>query len=185
MTAIRQEMNAILFTRACCSLWDSFDTSTFSNRFVLLIFIHLFCIIIWCFRHLCFHRFQINVPIVFCQAFPHALIVLFIANTCLQCYTFISFYQKGASYMNQFHSYSEKVIHKIITDIKQYYILLLCLITYITLGAIFKFTICPVRLLTGIPCPGCGITRSLRELLHGHFAEAFRLHPFIYIIILG
>lgn len=85
--------------------------------------------------------------------------------------------------MNQFHSYREKVIHKVITDIKQYYILLLCLITYITLGAIFRFTICPVRLLTGIPCPGCGITRSLRELLHGHLAEAFHLHPFIYIII--
>jgi len=30
---------------------------------------------------------------------------------------------------------------------------------------------------TGHPCPGCGITRSVVCLAHGHIAEALRFHP--------
>ncbi|MGM9983726.1 MAG: DUF2752 domain-containing protein [Fibrobacter intestinalis] len=29
----------------------------------------------------------------------------------------------------------------------------------------------------GIPCPGCGTLRSLNELLHGDFSEAFYFNP--------
>ena len=28
--------------------------------------------------------------------------------------------------------------------------------------------ICPFRLMTGLPCPGCGLARSWVHLLHGH-----------------
>jgi len=38
-------------------------------------------------------------------------------------------------------------------------------------------TICLVRNWTGIPCPGCGVTRSIEALLRGAYAEAFTLHP--------
>lgn len=31
--------------------------------------------------------------------------------------------------------------------------------------------------LTGIPCPGCGLTRSLAHLAHGDIAASLRLHP--------
>lgn len=36
---------------------------------------------------------------------------------------------------------------------------------------------CPIRRLTGIPCPGCGMTRACLAALRLDFAEAFRLHP--------
>jgi hypothetical protein len=36
---------------------------------------------------------------------------------------------------------------------------------------------CPFHALTGLYCPGCGSTRALHELLHGHLAEAFGLNP--------
>jgi len=36
---------------------------------------------------------------------------------------------------------------------------------------------CPFRALTGYLCPGCGTLRGLHQLLHGHFAAAFRLNP--------
>lgn len=31
---------------------------------------------------------------------------------------------------------------------------------------------CPLRTLTGIPCPGCGLTRSFLAIAQGNFAEA-------------
>jgi hypothetical protein len=33
--------------------------------------------------------------------------------------------------------------------------------------------LCPFRLLTGLPCPGCGLTRSWVGLAHGDFGAAF------------
>ena len=44
---------------------------------------------------------------------------------------------------------------------------------------------CPIRHITGISCPGCGMSRALLSLLTGHFAEAFRYHPMIYAVIPG
>ena len=38
-------------------------------------------------------------------------------------------------------------------------------------------TICLVRNWTGIPCPGCGVTRAIEAMLRGSYAEAFTLHP--------
>lgn len=43
------------------------------------------------------------------------------------------------------------------------------------------FPICPFRALTGLTCPGCGSTRALHQLLHGHFLEAFMLNPLLLI----
>jgi uncharacterized protein DUF2752 len=37
--------------------------------------------------------------------------------------------------------------------------------------------LCPFRLLTGLPCPGCGLTRSLVSLLHGDLSAAVFFHP--------
>ncbi|MBQ7774718.1 MAG: DUF2752 domain-containing protein [Lachnospiraceae bacterium] len=32
----------------------------------------------------------------------------------------------------------------------------------------------------GIPCPGCGMTRSMLLILQGQFAAAWKMHPFAY-----
>lgn len=37
---------------------------------------------------------------------------------------------------------------------------------------------CPSVLMTGRPCPGCGLTTSWTALLHGDIGEAFRAHLF-------
>jgi len=39
-------------------------------------------------------------------------------------------------------------------------------------------TMCPMRLVTGQPCPGCGLTRSWTAAAHGHFADAFSYNLF-------
>jgi hypothetical protein len=42
---------------------------------------------------------------------------------------------------------------------------------------------CPFRVLTGFTCPGCGTTRALHQILHGHFDIAFTLNPLLLIAI--
>ena len=49
-------------------------------------------------------------------------------------------------------------------------------------------TVCWLKLCTGIPCPGCGLTRSLSCGLHGMFWESFQYHPlglFILVLFVG
>lgn len=46
--------------------------------------------------------------------------------------------------------------------------------------SIFGFEVpglCVWRGLTGISCPGCGLTRSFSYLAHGHLVDAFRMNP--------
>ena len=60
-------------------------------------------------------------------------------------------------------------------------------------GAIYVFSFepgktgffppCMFRQLTGLTCPGCGSTRALHQLLHGHFVAAFALNPLFIIAI--
>lgn len=38
--------------------------------------------------------------------------------------------------------------------------------------------ICPFRRLTGLPCPGCGLTRSWVHLAHGQWGDALLANPF-------
>jgi hypothetical protein len=45
------------------------------------------------------------------------------------------------------------------------------------------FPACPFRLLTGFTCPGCGSTRAMHQILHGHFATAFMLNPLFLLAI--
>lgn len=39
---------------------------------------------------------------------------------------------------------------------------------------------CPMVLMTGFPCPGCGMTRALGLVAQMRFWEAYRMHPLIY-----
>ena len=39
------------------------------------------------------------------------------------------------------------------------------------------FTLCPFRLVTGLPCPFCGLTHSLLALGQGDFHDSVRFSP--------
>lgn len=45
--------------------------------------------------------------------------------------------------------------------------------------------LCPVRRLTGIPCPGCGMTRAAVALAHGDLASAVAFHPLSPLVALA
>lgn len=39
-------------------------------------------------------------------------------------------------------------------------------------------TVCSFRLMTGLPCPGCGLTRAVALLMHGQLGASLAMHPF-------
>lgn len=41
---------------------------------------------------------------------------------------------------------------------------------------------CPILAYTGIPCPGCGMTRAARALLRLDFAAAWAQNPMIFLL---
>ena len=45
-------------------------------------------------------------------------------------------------------------------------------------------TICPVALLTGVACPGCGMSRAMAWLLRGDVERAVVYHPLAPIVLL-
>jgi hypothetical protein len=50
------------------------------------------------------------------------------------------------------------------------------------------FTLCPLRALTGYPCPGCGMTRAFCSIGHGELARAIgynALSPLVFLAVLG
>lgn len=42
---------------------------------------------------------------------------------------------------------------------------------------------CPVKMLTGLECAGCGSQRALHALLHGDIAEAFGHNPLLLLLL--
>ncbi len=43
-------------------------------------------------------------------------------------------------------------------------------------------TICIISNTTGVPCPSCGLTRSVIYMLQFKFKEAFLYHPLVYLL---
>jgi hypothetical protein len=43
---------------------------------------------------------------------------------------------------------------------------------------------CPLRSLTGIPCPLCGMTRGVEALVHGDVVGSLRMNPGALLLVL-
>lgn len=52
---------------------------------------------------------------------------------------------------------------------------------YAVFAARFGGIPCPIRLVTGLKCPGCGITTLLLRLLRGDWVGAFAANPFLLV----
>ena len=73
------------------------------------------------------------------------------------------------------------ILKRIREDIWKYRWVLPVLLLYDLLMTRCFGAFCPMVILTGLPCPGCGMTRALLCLLSGRFVQAFRYHPCIYL----
>jgi len=45
------------------------------------------------------------------------------------------------------------------------------------------FAFCPLKRLTGIPCPSCGTTRACLRLLHGDWRGALAMQPLAMVLL--
>lgn len=64
-------------------------------------------------------------------------------------------------------------------------ILFLVLIIYHLLSHLFNFGIpCIFYKITGLYCPGCGVTRMLFSLINLDFYQAFRYNPLVFILLI-
>lgn len=75
------------------------------------------------------------------------------------------------------------ILQRITSDIRQNRIPLLMLLAYMATTQFFFHKICPWLLLTGHPCPACGLTRASVLLLTFRFEDAWRMNPTVWLWI--
>ena len=46
-------------------------------------------------------------------------------------------------------------------------------------------TLCTFHAITGLDCPGCGMTRAAWLLMHGHPIESLKQNPFLFMVIIA
>ena len=67
----------------------------------------------------------------------------------------------------------------VLQDIRQYSAAVILCGLFLLLLELLLGKTCLLRILLGIPCPGCGLSRAALLLFSGHPAESIALHPFL------
>ena len=62
-------------------------------------------------------------------------------------------------------------------DIKNYWLAIVMVIVFYFLMHMLFDAFCPSVIIWGLPCPGCGLTRSVLFFLTGQWARSFAVHP--------
>lgn len=56
------------------------------------------------------------------------------------------------------------------------------ILTLISVTPFYLIFGCPIRLLTGFCCPGCGMSRALINMLRLDFEAAYIMHPLVFLL---
>jgi hypothetical protein len=76
----------------------------------------------------------------------------------------------------------KKIFANLWADFRKFWWVLLLLLVYYLITRLLLPLSCPIFLVIGLPCPGCGMSRALRSLLTLQFAQAFHLNPLSFVI---
>lgn len=76
------------------------------------------------------------------------------------------------------HKFVE-ILDRLKTDMHNGKWILLGLAIYWLVTQLLFREFCATRILTGFPCPGCGMTRAAILMMTGHFSESFQMHPMV------
>jgi len=71
----------------------------------------------------------------------------------------------------------KKAGRRICQDIKNLWPAAVAVVIYTVMVKLIFHAFCPMVIVTGLPCPGCGMTRSLFFLATGKIGRSFWIHP--------
>ena len=76
------------------------------------------------------------------------------------------------------------ILGRIWNDIRKFFWAILGIVLiYIVMHMLFD-AFCPSVIVAGLPCPGCGMTRSIIFLLQGQVARSVYVHPMGIIVVI-
>ncbi len=71
----------------------------------------------------------------------------------------------------------KEIITRIGNDIKEFWPAVIMIAAYTVLVNLIFHAFCPMVIITGFPCPGCGMTRSLFYLATGRLYQSIQMNP--------
>lgn len=80
--------------------------------------------------------------------------------------------------------YVKTVCGRIAADIKEYGMAVVALLIYTVVTNLVFHAFCPLIIVCGIPCPGCGVSRATASFLTGRWQQAWQLNPMIFPIVI-
>lgn len=78
--------------------------------------------------------------------------------------------------------YVKTVLGRLWTDIKEYGMAGVIFLVYMIAVNLLFHAFCPSVVITGFPCPGCGLTRAAGYLVTGRLKQAWEMNPVIFPI---
>lgn len=71
----------------------------------------------------------------------------------------------------------KEIGNRVWKDMKSLWMAAVAIVLYTVFMNLVFDAFCPMIILTGFPCPGCGMTRALFYLMTGRVTESVRMHP--------
>jgi hypothetical protein len=78
----------------------------------------------------------------------------------------------------------KKAVKRMYEDIKKIWIAVIIIVCYLVSFSLIFHDVCPLKLIVGFPCAGCGMVRALLLVIQFRFAEAYAMHPGIYAVLI-
>ncbi len=69
---------------------------------------------------------------------------------------------------------------RVVKDVREMKWVILGIVGYWVFTRVFFRAFCPMLLISGLPCAGCGMTRATLQLLMLHVEEAWRWNPAVF-----
>lgn len=83
--------------------------------------------------------------------------------------------------MKSFKKNLSRAFKRLCADLRQYRLFIAALILCGAIAGLLFQKICILRIVTGYPCPGCGMTRAFWLLITLRWPEAFAMNPMIFV----